>query len=264
MKPVMFCRNSSGILRWSHSSMKCAPFSADSLNSTPLLAMMPTGWPWMCAKPVTSVVPYSALNSCEPAAVDEARDHLADVVGHARSRRAPRRTARSGRARARRSASPPTARPRAARGWPRCRARSRSACASSSARWSVTPEVRECRSPPPSSSAVTTSPVAAFTSGGPAEEDRALVAHDHGLVAHRRHVGAAGRARTQHRGDLRDALARSSWPGCRRSGRSARGRGTPRPAAAGTRRRSRPGRRTAAGSASAISCARRCFLTVIG
>ena len=43
----------------------------------------------------------------------------------------------------------------------------RSACASSSARWSVTPEIRECRSPPPSSSAVTTSPVAAFTSGGP-------------------------------------------------------------------------------------------------
>ena len=41
------------------------------------------------------------------------------------------------------------------------------ACASSSARWSVTPEMRECRSPPPSSSAVTTSPVAAFTSGGP-------------------------------------------------------------------------------------------------
>ena len=42
-----------------------------------------------------------------------------------------------------------------------------SAWASSSARWSVTPDVRECRSPPPSSSAVTSSPVAAFTSGGP-------------------------------------------------------------------------------------------------
>ena len=55
MKPVMFCRNSSGIRRWSHSSMKCAPLSADSLNSTPLLATMPTGWPWMRAKPVTSV-----------------------------------------------------------------------------------------------------------------------------------------------------------------------------------------------------------------
>jgi hypothetical protein len=28
MKPVMFCRNSSGTRRWQHSSMKCAPFWA--------------------------------------------------------------------------------------------------------------------------------------------------------------------------------------------------------------------------------------------
>ena len=39
----------------------------------------------------------------------------------------------------------------------------------------------------------------------PAEEDRALVAHDDRLVAHRGHVGAAGCARAQHRGDLGDA-----------------------------------------------------------
>ena len=39
----------------------------------------------------------------------------------------------------------------------------------------------------------------------PAEEDRALVAHDDGLVAHRGHVGAAGRARSHHGGDLGDA-----------------------------------------------------------
>ena len=45
-----------------------------------------------------------------------------------------------------------------------------SACWSFSARWSVTPEVRLCRSPPPRSSALTTSPVAAFTSGGPARK----------------------------------------------------------------------------------------------
>jgi hypothetical protein len=31
--------------RWQQSSMKCAPFSALSENSTPLLAMMPTGMP---------------------------------------------------------------------------------------------------------------------------------------------------------------------------------------------------------------------------
>ncbi|MCY1180399.1 hypothetical protein D9M73_208390 [compost metagenome] len=57
MKPVMFCRNSSGMPRWHASSMKCAPLSADSENRMPLLAMMPTGWPCTCAKPVTSVLP---------------------------------------------------------------------------------------------------------------------------------------------------------------------------------------------------------------
>ena len=40
------------------------------------------------------------------------------------------------------------------------------------------------------------------------EEDRALLAHDHGLVAHRRHIGAARRARAHDHGDLRDALRR--------------------------------------------------------
>ncbi len=39
-----------------------------------------------------------------------------------------------------------------------------------SARWSATPDRRVCTSPPPSSSDVTTSPVAAFTSGGPARK----------------------------------------------------------------------------------------------
>ena len=38
-----------------------------------------------------------------------------------------------------------------------------------------------------------------------AEKDRALIAHDDGLVRHRRHIGAAGRARAHHDGDLRNA-----------------------------------------------------------
>ena len=45
-----------------------------------------------------------------------------------------------------------------------------SACSSSCARWSATPLIRVCTSAPPSSSAVTSSPVAAFTSGGPARK----------------------------------------------------------------------------------------------
>ncbi len=43
MKPVMFCRNTSGMSRWLHSSMKCAAFSALSENRMPLLPMKPTG-----------------------------------------------------------------------------------------------------------------------------------------------------------------------------------------------------------------------------
>ena len=42
MKPVMFCRKISGIPRWSHISMKCAPFSALDEKITPWLARMPT------------------------------------------------------------------------------------------------------------------------------------------------------------------------------------------------------------------------------
>jgi hypothetical protein len=38
MKPVMFCRKISGMPRRLHSSMKCVALSADSENSTPLLA----------------------------------------------------------------------------------------------------------------------------------------------------------------------------------------------------------------------------------
>lgn len=63
MNPEMFCRKTKGMPRWSQSSMKCAPFSADSLNSTPLFATIPTGCPCSRANPVTRVVPYSALNS---------------------------------------------------------------------------------------------------------------------------------------------------------------------------------------------------------
>ncbi len=63
MKPVMFCRNKSGMPRRSASCTKCAPFNADSENRMPLLATIATGRPSMCAKPVTSVSPYTALNS---------------------------------------------------------------------------------------------------------------------------------------------------------------------------------------------------------
>ena len=59
----------------------------------------------------------------------------------------------------------------------------------------------------------------------PGEEDGALPFHDDGLVAHRRHVGAARGAGAHHAGDLRDAGRAHSvaWlkkmrPKCSRSG----------------------------------------------
>jgi hypothetical protein len=57
MKPVMFCRNSSGMPRCAHSSMKCAAFSDDSENRMPLLATIPSGYPQRRAKPQMMVVP---------------------------------------------------------------------------------------------------------------------------------------------------------------------------------------------------------------
>ena len=57
MKPVMFCKKSSGMRRWAHNSMKWVPFSALSENKMPLLATMPTRCPQMRANPQTSVSP---------------------------------------------------------------------------------------------------------------------------------------------------------------------------------------------------------------
>jgi hypothetical protein len=162
MKPVMFCRNTSGILRWQHSSMKCAPLTADSLNRMPLLAMMPTGMPSMRAKPQTGGA-EAGLELVEAAAVDDAGDDLAHVEGLARVdgitpySSPPSNSGASG------GRSPATA--LGISGWPRPRASASSRCRSR-------PDGRPrrtgaCASPPPRSSALTTSPVAAFTSGGP-------------------------------------------------------------------------------------------------
>ena len=183
MKPVMFWRKTSGMPRWLHSSMKCAPLSADSLNRMPLLATIPTSWPQIRAKPQTSVSPYSFLNSWSrlPSTIRRITSRtsygvrvsagttsyrvLGSSCGSSGSVNAPIRS---------KSAAKPgpglqfVPNRRGTTGSVSTIERTiASAWASSSARWSTTPEVRACTSPPPSSSAVTTSPVAAFTSGGP-------------------------------------------------------------------------------------------------
>ena len=85
---------------------------------------------------------------------------------------------------------------------------SASAWSSSAAMWSATPDLRACTSAPPRSSAETTSPVAAFTSGGPPRKMVPCPLTMMRLVAHRRHVGAAGGAGAHHHGDLRNAERR--------------------------------------------------------
>ena len=47
-----------------------------------------------------------------------------------------------------------------------------------------------------------------FHQGRAGKENRALLLHDHCLVRHGRHIGAARRATAHHAGDLRDCLCR--------------------------------------------------------
>ena len=68
MKPGTSARNTSGMLKASHSQMNRAALSAESTNSTPpfcsgLLATMPTGRPSMRPSPVISSGAKSGLSS---------------------------------------------------------------------------------------------------------------------------------------------------------------------------------------------------------
>ena len=108
------------------------------------------------------------LEVVEAAAVDEAGDDLADLDRPARVGRDGGSTGRPRRP----PAAPGASRSHGAGGGRRFRFAtierpSAIACSSSRARWSATPEIAVWTSPPPRSSALTSSPVAAFTSGGP-------------------------------------------------------------------------------------------------
>mmetsp|Transcript_31149 Transcript_31149/g.103068 ORF Transcript_31149/g.103068 Transcript_31149/m.103068 type:complete len:250 (-) Transcript_31149:519-1268(-) len=166
MKPVIFCTKRSGMPRCAHSCTKWAPFCADSEKSTPSFATTPTRYPCTDPNPVISVEPYSALNSLssDPSSTRASTRRIGSGWRESAGTK-PRSSAGSksgGRASARGS-DPPCEGGSEATIW---RA-SLSPCGSSSAKWSVTPEVLQCTSAPPSSSAVTSSPVAALTSGGP-------------------------------------------------------------------------------------------------
>ena len=100
----------------------------------------------------------------------------------------------------------------------------------------------------PASSASTTSPVAAFTSGGPPRKIVPCSLTMIALVRHRRHVGAAGGAAAHHHRDLRDALAREGRLVVEDPTEVLAVREHLGPAAAGWRRPNRPGRCRAGGS----------------
>ena len=156
-------------------------------------------------EPVTRVVPYSALNSPNSTAVDEAGDDVVHVVGN--SRVDGNHVVELG------------------------------LIGNRLDRWRHIPDARftrtQCRHDAPDDAQCVASSSAQmvgdtgdlgvqvsaaeilrrddFPGGGlhqrrAAEEDRALVANDHRLVAHRRDVRAAGCARSQHGRDLRNAL----------------------------------------------------------
>ena len=81
MKPVMFCRNTSGMRRWQQSSMKCAALSADSEKRMPLLATMPDRVAVDVREAAHERRAVELLELRELAAVHEPRDHFAHVPG---------------------------------------------------------------------------------------------------------------------------------------------------------------------------------------
>ena len=229
--------------------MKCAPFCADSREQDAVVGDDAHRHALDVREAADQRGAVARLELVELGAVDDARDDLAHVVGLARVGRdhavqlAWRRTS----AAAARAAAPAASLPRLSVA---------TACARQRQRMhvvlrQVVGHARQARVHVAAAQVLGADDLAdrRLHQRRAAQEDRALVLDDDGLVAHRRHVGAAGRARAHHHGDLRRCPARSGWPGCRRCGRSGRGRGTPRPGSAGWRRPNRPGRCRAGGSA---------------
>ena len=77
----MFCRNTSGRPRWQHSSMKCAPFSADSRVQHAVVGDDADRIAVEAREARHQCRAVARLELVEVAPVDDARDHLAHVVG---------------------------------------------------------------------------------------------------------------------------------------------------------------------------------------
>jgi hypothetical protein len=83
MKPVMFCRKTSGILRWQHSSMKCAPFSA-AREQDAVVGDDAHRHAVQVREAAHQRGAVAGLELVELAAIDDAGDDLAHVEGLAR------------------------------------------------------------------------------------------------------------------------------------------------------------------------------------
>ena len=170
----------------------------------PLLAMIPTLWPSRWANAQTTRRAVELLELAQLAAVDDVAQHVAHVVGRAAVQRHEVeqvvRGCRSGARGAIRSHG----------GWRRRRRRRDDLADDLQRVVVVVGEVVD------DAGGARVDVAAAELLGGDllagrglhqrraAEEDRALLLDDHGLVAHRRDVGAAGGAGAHDAGDLRD------------------------------------------------------------
>ena len=184
--------------RWQHSSMKCARLQRRLGEQDAVVGEDRHRVAVQVREAGHQRGAVVGLNSSSSRAVDDARDDLAHVVGLARVGGdhavdllgGIERLARLAHVQARRACVQFRLRDDSPHDGERVRVVQRE--------WSATPETRVCTSAPPSSSALTTSPVAAFTSGGP---PRKIVPWPLTMIdssRHRRHVGAARGARAHH------------------------------------------------------------------
>ena len=87
IKPVMFCRNISGMPRWQHSSMKCAPFLRALGEQDAVVGDDRRRDSRTAGKAADQGGAIELLELIEFRAIDEAGDHFAHVIGLLGSRR---------------------------------------------------------------------------------------------------------------------------------------------------------------------------------
>ena len=207
MKPVMFCRNSSGTPRWSHSSTKCAALRALLAEQDALVGEDADRVAVDVGEAADDRRRVERLELVPARAVDDPRDDLARVIAGARAGRhdAEQPAGIDGRLGGLDSL-PRRGRARAERRDDRAHDLQRIGVVFGE----VVDDARAAGVQVAAAELLRRHLLARrrLHERRAGEEDRPLLAHDHGLVAHRRDVRAAGRARAHDGGDLGDARGR--------------------------------------------------------